>query len=189
MEGFIAFHRAALDNQLFKKPTVWHYFVYCCLRANWKNRTVPINGEEMNIERGSFITSLEKDSNATGLSIREIRTARKNLKIAKMITAKATHHYSVISVCNYERFQAVTKKSDTPKTYHRHANDKRTTTDKKRNKETKKPSLLKDRKYTHLNTFRFVLFHHCRQQGYKEPSMEMIEKLYKSGSDPKDYKP
>lgn len=50
-------------------------FIHCLLKANWKDGK--FEGKE--IKRGSFVTSLPKLSEETGLSIQQVRTSLKHL--------------------------------------------------------------------------------------------------------------
>ena len=192
MEGFIVLHRSALQNPVFNKPFIWHYFMYCCLRANWKDNEVPNNGEAVLIKRGSFMTSLEKDQESTGLTIQNIRTARKNLQAVSMIVVNATKAFSIIEVCNYSHYQDLPKTGNKAPTKYQQRSNKVLTTNNKENKENTKNQLLKGekiRKYSNSNTFRFVLQLHCRENGYEYPSKEKMNLMWEEGYDPKNYHP
>lgn len=117
----------------FTEPLTAHFFEYCCLKANYKDRTW--KGET--IKRGAFATSLERMSLETGLSVRQVRTAIKNLTETGEITSKATSKYTIISVCNYDIYQQSEDEerqtNDKQKTSKRQANDKQTTNERQTN--------------------------------------------------------
>lgn len=182
MEGFIVLHRSALQNPVFNKPFVWHYFMYCCLRANWKDNEIPVNGEALMIRRGSFMTSLEKDMETTGLTIQNIRTARKNLQAVSMIEVNATKAFSIITVCNYSHYQDLPKTGNKASTIRPQRANKVVTTNNKENKENTKNHL----KYKDFRTFHFVVQHHCRDQGLDYPDREWLMEQWKEGNDPKN---
>lgn len=117
MDGWIKYYRQSIDNPLFKKPLVWHYWQYCLLKANHKPHKIIWNKKEMIIDKGSFVTGLKQSAKETGLSIRNIRTARKiflNLKMIEISTPLSTPHYTYLTICNYEKYQLLKNLSDTP---------------------------------------------------------------------------
>ena len=76
MEGYIKLHRQFLEWEWYADAIVSRVFLHCLLRANHEAR----KWQGQKIERGSFITSYQKLSTETGLSIQNIRTALKKLK-------------------------------------------------------------------------------------------------------------
>lgn len=76
-------------------------FIYLLLTAN--NEQQEWRG--MVIERGQLITSRDHLSKATGISQQSIRTGLTRLKSTKEITIKSTSQYSVITICNYDKYQ------------------------------------------------------------------------------------
>lgn len=56
-------------------------------------------------ERGSFPTSIEKLSRATGLTANQVRTCLKKLKSTNEITSKSTSHGTKIIVVKWAEFQ------------------------------------------------------------------------------------
>lgn len=114
-EGWIKLHRKILNNPLFHKSEVLHYFVYCLLKANHEHTSIIWNNRETTIECGCFITGLKKTSQETGLSIRKIRTAQKildNLGIIEKSPTKSTNKFTYLRVCNYENYQSKKLLSD-----------------------------------------------------------------------------
>lgn len=101
--------------------------------ANWKEghfrgTTVP---------RGSFVSSLEKLSEETRLTKREIRIVISHLKTTGELIVEATSKYSVFTVQNYDLYQSFDIQSDTQETKKRHHNDSLTTLIDISNKENK----------------------------------------------------
>ena len=97
--GWTKSWRKKLDHPLYRCPLVWHYFVFCVSKANIKDKEWMVGDSLIVIKRGSFVTSLEKTSSATGLSFQNIRTAQKKLQKLGMISQKATNKFTVITVC------------------------------------------------------------------------------------------
>jgi hypothetical protein len=77
------------------------------MRANWQTTTFIWNKQEVTLERGELICGLHEDSKATGLSVRNVRTARETLETLKMtikVTSKSTNKYTVLKVTNYDTY-------------------------------------------------------------------------------------
>lgn len=80
--GRIDLHRKILDWEWYSDINTCRLFIHMLLKANWREgkfrgTTVP---------RGSFVSSLEKLSEETGLTIRELRTAISHLKMTGELT-------------------------------------------------------------------------------------------------------
>jgi hypothetical protein len=89
----------------------------------------------MTIKRGQMITSIDKIAAATGLSVRTIRTCISRLKSTNEITSESTNRHTLITICNYDKYQRVDdvidkqtdKQSDKRATNERQTSDKRAT--------------------------------------------------------------
>ena len=124
-KGFVYFWRSFIDWEWFTEVNTCHLFQYCILRANHSDS----EWRGIKIKKGSFITSLDSLSVSTGLTVRQVRTALKNLKISNEIEVKPTSRYSIITVKNYNIYQTYDKQNDKQTTNERQTNDKQTTTD------------------------------------------------------------
>lgn len=56
------------------------------------------------VERGQIVTGRDALSKALGLSPQEIRTSLDKLKLSKDIISRATNKFTVITICDYEKF-------------------------------------------------------------------------------------
>lgn len=107
--GWIKDYRKGLQNPLFKRPLIWHFWVYCRLRANHEDYVMDFNGKPFEVKRGCFVTSLKTIKDETGLSEQNIRTAIKILSAHKMIlksTQLLTKQATLIEVLNYDYYQS-----------------------------------------------------------------------------------
>jgi len=104
-EGWVSLHRKLLDNPIFKDAEALQLFIYCLLRANYKDNDILFNGQVVHLKRGQFIFGLRKASKALKMSIKKLRT--RLLILGKLgITAQQTaHRFSIITVCNYNQYQ------------------------------------------------------------------------------------
>lgn len=124
-KGYVAFYRSFIVWEWFTDVNTCHLFQYCILRANHSDS----EWRGIKVKRGSFITSLENLAISTGLTVRQVRTAIKKLKMTGELTHKATNHYSIITVNNYCLYQDNNNQNDERMTIKRQTNDKRMTTD------------------------------------------------------------
>lgn len=121
-KGYIALFRQIIDWEWFTDINTCHLFIYCLLRANHKNT----KWRGIELKKGQFVTSYQSLSEATGLSIRNVRTSLKKLtsKTTNELTHKTTNHYSIITVNNWNLYQKSDKQNNKQ-------TDKQVTTDNK----------------------------------------------------------
>lgn len=124
--GWIKLHRKLLDWEWYDDQNVFRLFIHCLLRANHKAK----NWRGIAIESGEFITSYDRLSTETGLSVRNIRTSLNKLKTTGEVTSRSTSKYTVISITYWNDYQSSDKQTDKPETSDRQATDKRPTTNK-----------------------------------------------------------
>ncbi len=108
--GWIKIHRKLLEWEWADEPNMVALWIHLLLNANltdkkYRGKTIP---------RGSFKTSLNELSAETGLSKQKLRTCLERLKSTHEITQQTTHEYSIITICKYDTYQLVEKKSNTP---------------------------------------------------------------------------
>lgn len=100
--GYVKDWRKILEWEWYTDYKTCHLFRHCILKANIEDKQW--RGQE--IEKGSFITSLENLSKETGLSVQNIRTSFK--KLTNELTIKTTNRNTIISIKNYENYQGLT---------------------------------------------------------------------------------
>lgn len=135
MRGWIALHRQFVEWEWFDKPEMVQLFIYLLISATHDDT----QWRGIDVKRGQVITSLEKISSATSLSVRTIRTCLKRLISTNEITSETTNQYRLITVCKYDKYQELSTTSDKRNdkqndrqsvkraTSKRQANDKQTT--------------------------------------------------------------
>lgn len=122
--NYIKLSRGLLEWEWYTDINTTRLFIHMLLKANWKDG----NFKGTTIPRGSFVTSIRKLSDETGLSDREIRTAISHLKTTGEVTSKTTSKFSVFTVVKYDLYQTTDKQNDKQATSKRQTNDKLTTT-------------------------------------------------------------
>ena len=144
MRDYIKLSRSMLEWEWYSDINTCRLFIHMLLKANWKDG----NFKGTPVPRGSFVSSIRKLSDQTGLTEREIRTAISHLKTTGEVTSKTTSKYSIFTVVNYDLYQSNDTQSDIQVTIERQSNDIQTTTIEEGKKER--------RKQHNNNTVRFI---------------------------------
>lgn len=105
--GKIALDRKLLDWEWFDDGNVLRLWIYILLRANWKDE----EWRGQTIKRGSFKTSYASMSSATGLTVKEVRTAMSKLRSTGEIITQATNKWQLVIVAKYDEYQIVSNSS------------------------------------------------------------------------------
>lgn len=58
------------------------------------------------IDRGQLVTSLSSLSARSGIPVQSLRTCLQRLVDSEQITKESTNKYTIITICNYDRYQA-----------------------------------------------------------------------------------
>lgn len=100
--GYIKEYRSLLSWGWFKDPFTAHLWEYLRLAANW-DETV-FKGKP--VRRGELVTSYHAMADATGMSVQNVRTAIRHLKQTGEIEMKSFRDFSIVTIVNYDRYQA-----------------------------------------------------------------------------------
>ena len=120
MEGFIQLHRKIMCWDWYDDLNTFKLFIHCLLKANHKDK----NWRGNTVKRGTFITSTEKLSKETGLTIQQVRTSLKKLEKTSEINKQTTNLNTCISMVNYNSYQGHNKQT----TNKQQTNNKQVTT-------------------------------------------------------------
>ena len=99
--GQIKIFRKMLDWEWFSDINTFYVFMYCLLKANWKDK----KWRGIDVKRGSFITSRAHLAKDLHLSEQQIKTALEHLESTNEITKSPTARYTVITVVKYNEYQ------------------------------------------------------------------------------------
>lgn len=102
MEGWVTLHRKFLQWEWFDKPEMVQLFIYLLLMAGHTERKY----RGVVLQRGELVTSMPAIMKDTKLSEQQTRTCIKRLKSTGEITCKSTNKYTIITICNYDRYQS-----------------------------------------------------------------------------------
>lgn len=124
--GWVKTYRSLLSWRWYKDVPTRSLWEHIRIRANIKDKP----WMDIVIKRGQFVTSIEKLSDETGLSIQQVRTALKKLRKTEEITYSSTSRYTVITVNNYNEYQAVQQTNNMQTTNEQQTDNKQATTTK-----------------------------------------------------------
>ena len=127
MSGWIKLHRQIVDWEWYTEHNTFRVFIHLLLTANHKDKKY----RGIELKAGSIVTSRDILAIATGLSVRQVRTALDKLKTTNELTIKTSSQGTIIQIVNYSKYQVETSEM----TNDRPTNDQQTTTNKNEKKE------------------------------------------------------
>jgi hypothetical protein len=137
--GYTKSYRAKWENPVFRNLLEAGIWSWMCDTAVWQETRVRFNGKLVILQRGQLITSLRFISKGFCVSEQVIRTLLNHLLTDGMINTQLTHAGTVITICNYEKYQSSEDTANTPTntalTQHQHSTNTNNKEDKKIRKE------------------------------------------------------
>lgn len=106
--GWVRLYRSTLNWEWFCDPLTLQLWVVCLLKANY----APTRWQGIEIERGSFVTSVDGLCTATKQTTRQIRTRLARLQASGEISVRATNHKSIITICKFDTYQPIDGNND-----------------------------------------------------------------------------
>lgn len=98
---FIKLDRSLIHWRWFQDRNTLQLWIYILLYANITDHDF----EDITVHRGELVTSYESLSKATGMTIKQVRTALSHLKKTQEVAVRIYPKFSVISVLNYNLYQ------------------------------------------------------------------------------------
>jgi hypothetical protein len=107
-KGWIKLHRSLIDHWVFDQEPLSPFgaWIDLLLRANYDANEVCVKNNLILIPRGSTITSMVKLSTRWKRGRKWVSRFLNNLEKAKMITQKRDNRFTLITICNYSKFQS-----------------------------------------------------------------------------------
>lgn len=103
MNGFIKLNRSILDWEWWDDLNTFRLFMTILLLANWKDK----RWHGKLIPRGSLWTSIDSLAKKSGLTKQQTRTSLNKLISTGEITSESTNEGRLVTVENYDVYQAV----------------------------------------------------------------------------------
>lgn len=101
MSGFVKLFRGFKDWEWYDDIPTKVVFIHLLLEANYK----PSRYRGYEIPAGSLVSGYDALSSQTGLTVKQIRRAIKNLKSTGEVASKKTNKFSIISITKWSEYQ------------------------------------------------------------------------------------
>lgn len=102
MSGWIKIHRIFNQWEWYDKSEMVHLFIHLLINANFEDK----EWRGVLIKRGQILIGREKLAQSLGMTICSVRTCIDRLKSTNEITIKSTNKYSIVTICNYDKYQS-----------------------------------------------------------------------------------
>lgn len=143
--GWIKLHRKIMESAIFSNKTKFKVWAWILMKANHEKAVFAFNDQDVELLPGQFITGREKACLELGdVTSQQWRTATKYLKSTSRITTKPSNKYTIITVCNWNKYQLNNQLDDQPLTNNQPATSQPITTnnkDKNENNENKEKNI------------------------------------------------
>ena len=103
--GYIKLYRCSLDKAWLSNSEYCALWIYCLLRANYKDREVLLDGKAKLIPAGSFVTSRPRICKDTGIERSKVERILKCFESEQQIKQEPHTKYRIISILNWQKFQ------------------------------------------------------------------------------------
>lgn len=113
MSGYALIHRTLLGHPAFRNDAEAMAFAWLVLRAQWKPSRVRYKDRRIDLARGQLAVSVRDFAAAMDRDKAWIERLLKRLKSETMIETRTETGLSVITICNYELYQAGRDTSET----------------------------------------------------------------------------
>jgi DNA-binding transcriptional regulator YhcF (GntR family) len=114
MSGYVRIHRSLIDHPAFRTDAEAMAFAWLIARASWRSSRVRYKGHGVCLERGQLAISIREFAAAMDRDKAWIERLLKRLKSEAMVETVAETGVTIITICNYDRYQADCEERETP---------------------------------------------------------------------------
>lgn len=107
--GWIMLHRQLLENPIARKSQYCHLWVTLLLKASHSKSEFIWNNQKQILHAGQLLTGRKLLSQETGISESTVERILKYLKSEHQIEQRATRKFRIITIKNWEKYQAPQK--------------------------------------------------------------------------------
>ena len=105
--GFIKIDRKLTGWRWYRNANTFRVFFHLLLTANYE----VLDFENITVKRGQRVVSRVTLANELGISEQSVRTALHHLEATGEITSSGTSKFTIITINNYDKYQAITSTS------------------------------------------------------------------------------
>lgn len=138
MSGFVTLHRDIFKHDIIGPAASndrFIVFTFLLFHARWRDGQIAINTDVVDVKRGQVFTAVRYIQKGTGIPVQRVRNSLKILEKANIIQQKSTHRGTMVTICNYSKYQDQQQPDNKQTTNRQQTNNKQTT--QIRTKETK----------------------------------------------------
>lgn len=137
MDGYIRLYRKILENPVFQNANLLKVFIWCLLKATYKERDVLVGLRTIKLYPGQFIYGRKSASSELDMPESSVRNYMDTLKKLKILDIKSDNKYSLVTLVNWEVYQADNEEMDNKKDKNRTTVGQQQDTNNKDNKDNK----------------------------------------------------
>lgn len=107
--GYARAYRNTWSHEIFSdflEAAIWNYLYQ---NAFWKDGYKTVNGTVFEVKRGQIVVTARFLANGFRITERVVRYVIQKLEKHEMVSVKTTNKASVITICNYDKFQCFEK--------------------------------------------------------------------------------
>lgn len=125
MSGTVNIARSIFDHELFADQplTEREAWIWLIMEASWKPRKKRVGDYIADLARGQLAASIRFMAGAWQWAPAKVQRFLKRLQVLDMITTKTDTGVTVITICNYDEYQAQGKAADTDAIQDRYRSD------------------------------------------------------------------
>lgn len=109
-DDYIKLYRCIEDSQAFQNPELFKVWVWCLVRANYKDRWLSVKTgrgtTEVFLKRGQFIFGRNEAAKKLKMRPTTLRDRMKKLANMQNLAIQPATHYSIVTVCKYDDYQS-----------------------------------------------------------------------------------
>ena len=104
-EGFICISRGIREHWVWNNPVFFKRWVELIMMANYDNREVAFSFHRLMLQRGQLAVNLAYLSKIWHVSTQAVSKFLVKLEVSGMVTRTVDDKVTVITICNYDRYQ------------------------------------------------------------------------------------
>ena len=107
MEGYIYLYKKITETSFYKDSHAVHLAIHLLLKANYTDKKIIFNGQEITIKRGEHLTGTHALAMETGMTRSMVMRKLEILKNVGFSDIKSNNRFSIITICKYNDFQII----------------------------------------------------------------------------------
>lgn len=106
-DGYVKVSRAMLGSGLFKSPNVLALWMWCLLRASWKETKDQVGNEVVLLKPGQLVFKRRLAAEALGMNEYAVYRCLKSLVSRESIVTKKHNKFTIVTIVNWDSYQGL----------------------------------------------------------------------------------